>query len=279
IPGGAGAGVQLEALASRYAGRPEGSVRVEGFVDRPVWLSAHLQLRPGVDLGYRWQSLDPARFSAGAGGLLVHPRVYQDYVEDHPFVLRPQVELRAYPFQDLALSVETSLVPNSNFVGVDHFDVDLGLDGIGRMPRPWLPTWGMGYQSSLRFADADRSRSFVRHSIDASLGAAVWAQDAVLVAFGLGDRVYVTPGAATAPVRNVFELWVRINGAFGRRFRDFGPREQWFREPWAPRAWGDSERQAGSTMTRGRGGSTGSGSGGASPTESQWRDAGDGLGD
>ncbi|MFV8754258.1 hypothetical protein ACNOYE_27250 [Nannocystaceae bacterium ST9] len=237
-------GLQVGALAQPYHGRSEGSVRVEGFIDRPTPIGRWFQLRPGLDVAYRWQSLTPGELASS--GLEPNPLVYQRYVHDHPFVLRPELGLRVFPLQDLASFVETGLVPNSNFVGIDHFDVEVGVDGIAREPRPWLPIYRFGYQSSLRFADADRDAFYVRHRLEASLGAGLWLRDVVLMAFGVRDRLYLTSGNAF-PLRNVIELWIRVDGVFGRRLRDQGPRERWFREPLAPRAWADEPNQAEST--------------------------------
>src|SRR5690606_12728484 len=113
-----------------------------------------------------------------------------------------------------------------------------------RRPRPWVPSWGLSYQASPRFADADRQTAFVRHRIESELGLGVWARDRARVAFGVTHQLF---WSSVAPVRNVIELWLRLDASFGRRMRDHGPREQWFREPWAPRAWGDEPTQAPST--------------------------------
>lgn len=236
-------GLQVGALAHPYRGRPQGSVRVEAFIDRPIALGRWLQLRPGLELAYRWQSLTPGELG---GRLEPHPLVYQRYVHDHPFVLRPELGLRVFPLQDLAGFLEAGLVPNSNLASLDHFDLEVGIEGIAREPRAWLPIYRFGYQSSLRFADPDRDLFYVRHRVEASLGAGVWLRDVVLMAFGVRDRLYLTSGNAF-PLRNVIELWIRVDGVFGRRLRDQGPRERWFREPLAPRAWADEPNQAEST--------------------------------
>ena len=237
-------GAQVGALAHPYHGRSEGSVRVEGFIDRPTALGRWFQLRPGLELAYRWQSLTPGELATD--GLEPHPLVYQRYVHDHPFVLRPELGLRVFPLQDLVGFVETGLVPNSDMSSLDHFDLEVGVEGIAREPRPWIPIYRFGYQSSLRFADADRENFYVRHRIEASLGSGVWLRDVVLMAFGVRDRLYVT-SAGAFPLRNVIELWIRVDATFGRRLRDQGPRERWFREPLAPRAWADEPSQAEST--------------------------------
>ena len=54
--------------------------------------------------------------------------------------------------------------------------------------------------------------------------------------------------AGQAAMGDTIELWIRLDAVWGRRLRDYGPGELWFREPWAPRAWGDDEHQARSTQ-------------------------------
>jgi hypothetical protein len=240
-------GVQVGALAHPYLGRTEGSVRVEGFVDRPIALGKFFQLRPGLEVAYRWQSLTPGELGDPVeGGLEPHPLVYQRYVHDHPFVLRPELGLRVFPLQDLVAFVETGLVPNSNMSSLDHFDAEVGVEGIAREPRAWVPIYRFGYQSSLRFVDEHRNNFYVRHRLEGSIGTGVWLRDVALLSFGVRDRLYVTSTDAF-PLRNVIELWIRIDAVFGRRLRDTGPRERWFREPLAPQAWADEPNQAEST--------------------------------
>lgn len=237
-------GVELGALAHPFQGRAAGSVRTSAFLDRPTMLGRWFQLRPGLELAYRWQSLRPG--SLGAGPLEPHPLVYTRYIHDHPFVLRPELGLRVFPLQDLVGFLEAGLVPNSNMASLDAFDLEVGVEGIAREPRAWLPLYRFGYQPSLRFADADRDAFYVRHRIEASLGAGVWLRDVVLMTFGVRDRLYLA-SSGEIPLRNVIELWLRVDGVFGRRLRDQGPRERWFREPLAPRAWADEPDQAEST--------------------------------
>ncbi|MFO7567071.1 MAG: hypothetical protein R6X02_30785 [Enhygromyxa sp.] len=243
-PLGVRTGAQLDLLAQSFADRSESSVRLYAFADRPTWLGPYLQLRPGLTVGLRWQSLDPQRVAAASTELEPHPRIYQRYIHDHPILLQPELELRLYPFQDMAVWTEAQLIPNSDMHGVDHLNFEVGTTGIARRPRPWVPSWGLSYQASPRFADADRQTAFVRHRISSGLGLGVWARDHARVTFGVSHQLF---WSSVAPVRNVFELWLRLDASFGRRLRDHGPRELWFREPWAPRAWGDEQTQARST--------------------------------
>jgi hypothetical protein len=240
---------ELDVLGSAFLERPASSVRLQGFVDRPIPLGRHLQLRPGLTFGTRWQSLDAAGAAAG-GQLELHPRVFNLYIENHPLLLQPELELRWFVFQDMAVWAGADLLPNSDLRGLDHIDVEIGLDGIGRQPGPWVPLWGASYQASRRFADEHRSREELRHRLSLELGVGVWMRDIVRVAVGAGYQLYMTPVLLpeTIWMRNVFELWIRLDGTWGRRMRDYGPAEIWFREPWAPRSFGDDEHQAGSTQ-------------------------------
>ena len=204
------------------------------------------------------QSLDPQRVAAAPTELEPQPRVDQRFVHDHPIVLRPELELRVFPLQDLATFVEAAVVPNSDMASLDRVDVLVGFDAIARQPSPWVPVLGVDYQASTRLADAHRSQTFVRHRIAAKLGVAVWLRDQARLGFGVRNQMFAS---TIAPIRDVFELWLQIDAPFGRRMRDFGPRKQWFHEPWAPRAWADNPRQAPSTQARSRprrGGSPGS---------------------
>jgi hypothetical protein len=243
-PLGVRTGAELDVLAQQFANRAETSVRLYAFADRPTWLSPHVQLRPGLTAGLRWQSLDPQRVAAAPTQLEPHPQIYQRYIHDHPVLLQPELELRIYPFQDMVFFGEAQLIPNSDMQSLDHVNVEVGTAGIARRPRPWVPSWGLSYQASPRFADRDRETPFIRHRVETELGFGVWARDSARLAVGVTNQLFFS---TVAPVRNVIELWLRIDASFGRRMRDYGPREQWFREPWAPRAWGDEEHQARST--------------------------------
>lgn len=245
-------GAEFDSLAGPWYTGLEGSIRGEAFIDRPTWLGPFLQLRPGLKGALRWQSLNRGGANIGGPGFDFepHPRVFLPYVRDHPIVVEPELELRAFPLQDLALYTEGSVVFNSDFASLDRVDIDLGALGIVRQPSPWVPTWGVAYQASLRLADAHRSSFFVRHTLGARLGVGVWARDSMRVTFGVGDRLYLI---GSQRPRNVFELWLRFDGVFGRRLRDYGPQELWFSEPWAPRAWGDHAHQAESTLAPVRG--------------------------
>jgi len=239
-------GALVDVLAHAFSGRAEASVRATGFIDRPTWLSRRLLLLPRLSAGWRWQSLNPERVAATDGTLTPHPLVYQRYIHDHPLLLRPELLLRAYPFQDLALWSRASLFPDSDLRSIDHINLELGFDGIGRQPHPWLPTWGASYQASLRF-DSLGQPFYVRHGVAVELGLAVWVLDTLRITTGVSNQVY---WSEFSPLRDVIELWLRIDAPNGRRMRDFGPGELWYREPWAPRAWGDHEHQARSTGTR-----------------------------
>jgi hypothetical protein len=242
-------GAGLNVLAHSFAGRVEASARATGFIDRPTWIGRFVQLRPRLEIGWRGQSLNSDKLAAAAmlTPLEPHPNVYLRYIEAHPWLIRPELGLRVFPFQDLALSTRASLVPNTRSRGLDHVDLDVGLDGIGRRPQPWVPIWGLSYQASFRFQDLDRSPFELRHRIDGDLGVGVWADDVARVALGVSDQVYLS---TVTPIRNVFEVWLRVDAALGRRMRDYSPSDTWFGELWAPRGWGNDEHQARSTRGR-----------------------------
>jgi hypothetical protein len=161
-------------------------------------------------------------------------------------LLRPELALRYYPFSDFAVWTRAALQPDSDVRSLDHINLELGFDGIGRQPQPWLPLWGASYQASLRY-DSLGVPFYVRHGIAAELGLGVWIFDAVRIAAGVRNEVYL---ASASPLRDIVELWIRIDVTLGRRMRDYGPGDLRFSEPWAPRAWGDHEHQADSTTAR-----------------------------
>jgi len=237
-------GATVDVLAQSFDREAATSVRLYAFVDRPIWLGRRAQLRPGLTVGLRWQSLDPTRVGAAETPLEPHPRIYLRYLHDHPVMLRPELELRLFPFQDMVVFTQAQLITNSDVQSIDHVNAELGVAGIARRPRPWVPLWGLSYQASPRFVDAHRDQFFVRHRVEAQLGVAVWARDTARVAFGVTNQLFIS---SVAPIRDVIELWIRVDAAFGRRMRDYGPNELWFREPWAPRSWADDDHQAPST--------------------------------
>jgi hypothetical protein len=242
-------GAGLDVLAHSFAGQVEASARAMGFIDRPTWIGRYVQLRPRLEVGWRGQSLSADKLAIA--GMLTplepHPNVYLRYIEAHPWLIRPELGLRVLPLRDLALSTRASLVPNTRSRGLDHVDFDVGLDGIGRHAQPWVPIWGLSYQASLRFADLDRSQFDLRHRIDADLGVGVWADDLARIALGVSNQVYIS---AMMPIRDVFEVWLRVDIARSRRMRDYSPSDTWFGELWAPRGWNNDEHQARSTRGR-----------------------------
>jgi hypothetical protein len=242
-------GADLDVLTHRFAGRLEASVRATGFIDRPTWIGRFVQLRPRLELGWRKQTLNANEVAAAdmITALEPHPNVYLRYIEAHPWIIRPELGLRVYPYQDLALSARASMAHNVTSRGFDHANLDIGLDGIGRRPRPWVPIWGLSYQASFRFDDRDRSQFELRQRIDGDLGVGVWADDAARIALGVSNQLYIS---TVTPIRNVFEIWLRIDAAMGRRMRDYSPSDTWFGELWAPRSWAGDQQQASSTRGR-----------------------------
>ncbi|HEY8377788.1 MAG TPA: hypothetical protein VIK91_14935, partial [Nannocystis sp.] len=207
------------------------SLRVEGRLDRPTWLAPRLQLLPGLDLAYRHQSLAPGHgFPRGE----LHPRVYQWYVEDHPLVFRPTLDLRVVAWQDARLVVGADLMPNSDFRSLDQASAHIGMAGALALHRRIVPEFALDYEASLRLRDDDRSKTYLRSRILAGLGLSIWARDAVRIAFGVRNNLYLS---APYPARNALDLWLRIDLPLGRGLRDFGPLEMPFRAAREHRLW------------------------------------------
>jgi len=207
------------------------SLRGEGRIDRPTWLAPRLQLLPGLDLAYRYQSLDTSNaFPRGE----LHPRVYQWYVEDHPFVFRPTLDLRVVAWQDARVVVGADMMPNSDFRSVDQVSMHVGTAGALALYGRVVPEFALDYEASLRLKDEDRDKTYLRHRILAGLGVGIWVTSGVRLAFGVRNNLYLS---APYPARNGLDLWLRLDLPLGRGLRDFGPLEMPFRAAREHRMW------------------------------------------
>jgi hypothetical protein len=207
------------------------SLRGEGRIDRPTWLAPRLQLLPGLDLAYRYQSLDGMHaFPRGE----LHPRVYQWYVEDHPFVFRPTLDLRVVAWQDTRVVVGADMMPNSDFRSVDQVSMHAGIAGALALYGRVVPEFALDYEASLRLKDPDREKTYLRSRILAGLGVGIWVSDGVRLAFGVRNNLYLS---ALYPARNGLDVWLRLDLPLGRGLRDFGPLEMPFRAAREHRLW------------------------------------------
>lgn len=216
-------GLLGEALVQAYDGSSAYSLRGTAFIDRPTQLTPRLELRPGVYFDARTQSLDPGTITDEEP----QPRVYLRFVDDHPLVLRPELALRYLPLQDLVLALTARAPLNSDFASLDRFDADADLWAVASNMRKVLPEFSLGYQASIRLADANRSQTYVRHRVSAALGLGMWAKQAARVSFGLQNALFF---ADPFGLRNVASFYLRLDFAFGRGLRDYGPRELLFRQ-------------------------------------------------
>ncbi|PCC73035.1 hypothetical protein SAMN02745121_06503 [Nannocystis exedens] len=207
------------------------SLRGEGRIDRPTWLAPRLQLLPGLDLAYRYQSLD-SRNAFPRGEL--HPRVYQWYVEDHPLVFRPTLDLRVVAWQDARVVVGADMMPNSDFRSVDQVSMHAGIAGALALYGRVVPEFALDYEASLRLKDPDRDKTYLRSRLLAGLGVGFWLTDGVRLAFGVRNNLYLS---ALYPARNGLDLWLRLDLPLGRGLRDFGPLEMPFRAAREHRMW------------------------------------------
>ncbi|MDC0720823.1 hypothetical protein [Nannocystis bainbridge] len=207
------------------------SLRAEGRLDRPTWLAPRLQLLPGLDLAYRYQSLAEGHgFARGE----LHPRVYQWYVEDHPLVFRPTLDLRVVAWQDARVVVGADMMPNSDFRSVDQVSMHAGIAGALALYGRVVPEFALDYEASLRLADPDRQKTYLRSRILAGLGVGIWLTDGVRLAFGVRNNLYLS---SLYPARNGLDLWLRLDLPLGRGLRDFGPLEMPFRAAREHRLW------------------------------------------
>ena len=224
------------ALTQRFAGREAWSADAALHVDRLTWVAPRWQVLPAIDLSYRHPSVAAAEAAAGTEPL--HPRIYTDYARTHPFALRPSLELRYQPLQDARLFVAADVVPNSDFRGLDQVNLRGGLLGVVSLLHRVVPEFALAYEGSLRLADADRPSTYLQSRVTAGLGLGVWAGRAARVVLGVGDSVYAS---APFPLRNVFELWLRVDLVLGRGLRDYGPLDMSFRPVREHRLWVDRE--------------------------------------
>jgi hypothetical protein len=224
------------AMTQRLAGGQAWSADAHLRVDRPTWIAPRWQLLPGVDLRYRHQSLADAEVAAQAQPL--HPRIYTAYASAHPLALRPSLELRWQPLQDARLFVGADVVPNSDFRSLDQVNLRGGMVGVMSLLRRVAPEFGVAYEGSIRLRDGDRARTYLQNRVLASLGLGVWAGEAARVVLGVSDTLYAS---APFPLRNVFEVWLRVDLALGRGLRDYGPLDLAFRPIREHRLWVDRE--------------------------------------
>ena len=221
----AGAGL-TQAFADRQAWMAEAAL----YVDRLTWVAPRWQLVPSLDLRYRHVSLAPDE----AGAEPVHPRIFTPYAARHPFALRPGLEARWQPLQDARVFVATDLVPNSDFRGLDQWNLRGGVLGAVIVMRRVVPEFSLVYEASLRLRDADRGSSFVQSRLAAGVGLAIWAGQAARVVLGASETLYA---AAPFPLRSVFAAWLRVDVVLGRALRDHGPLDMSFRPAREHRLW------------------------------------------
>ena len=222
-----GAAGLTQRFADGQAWMAEGSL----YVDRLTWVAPRWQLVPSIDLRYRHVSLGREEAAAGAP---VHPRIFTAYAAEHPLALRPGLEARWQPLQDARVFVATDVVPNSDFRGLDQWNLRGGLLGAVVVMRRVIPEFSLVYEASLRLRDADRSGTFVQSRLAAGVGLAIWAGQAARVVLGASDTLYA---AAPFPLRNVFAAWLRVDVVLGRALRDYGPLDLSFRPAREHRLW------------------------------------------
>ena len=219
-------------LAQDYADGPAWMAEGALYIDRLTWIAPRWQVVPSIDLRYRHQSLTSLDVAIAMDP--VNPRIFTAYTANHPFVLRPGVELRYQPLQDLRMFVGADFVPNSDFRGLDQANFRGGLVGVMALLRRVVPEFTLAYEGSLRLADEDRRETFLQNRMHAGLGLGVWAGQAARIVFGVGDTLYVS---GPFPIRNVVEAWLRLDLVFGRALRDYGPLDMAFKPVREHRLW------------------------------------------
>lgn len=217
--------LHLDFWGEEYRGGSAWSARVSTEVDRPIQVFRTVVLVPGVLAAVRYQALDEPQVDQ----LLepTHAEVYNQYIEDHPFALVPNVKARWYPYRDLAVLGETSLTMNSDLQSVDHYDLGGGVEGLLETPYPLFFRYGAGYNVSNRFADRHRPSFFARHELSFQAGLIYTLVGLGRISLDLRDTVFVTP---RFPVRNNLDVILAFDLALGRGVTDTSPMEMLFRE-------------------------------------------------
>jgi hypothetical protein len=211
-------------MAERFAGDAAWSARATGLVDRPIALAPLWRLIPRFVVAYRYQSLTEAEVDAVDEG--VHPEVYTEYVEQHPWALSPEMIVRWRPFQNARVSASAGVTTNGDFQDLDHADLSVQWAAVLPSSVHIVPEYDIGYQSSFRFADEHRGAFFVRHRLSAGLGASFWVSDLGRLMIGGREVVYMS---RPWPTRNAFEVWFGFEFGLGRGVTDYSPLEQRFR--------------------------------------------------
>ncbi|MCX4245299.1 hypothetical protein [Paraliomyxa miuraensis] len=222
----------VSAWSERYAGAPAWSLHATLRIDRPMAIRPALVLVPFVRADYIHQSLDEPDYAPDAEPS--HPQVYSPYLEDHPLALTPGARLRWFPFQDLQLAGEVSTTPNANMATIDHLDASLDLQGIVDTRRPLLVRYGGSYGGSLRLADEDRSRTFLRHGPSLNAGLTYLFPAIGRLNLDVRDTLYLSRPFA---VRNGFDIVLSFELTLGRGIRDTAPMELLFRPLYRTQWW------------------------------------------
>ena len=220
-----------EVLGSRGLGEAAWSVRGALRIDRPTWIGRRLQLLPSAELALRGQSLGPAALVASDP---IHPRIYTKYAATHPIALRPGLELRWQRWQDARVYAATDVVINSDFKGLDQWNLRGGMVGVMAVLQRVVPEFAAEYEASVRMRDQFRGLTYVQHRVRAGVGFGVWVRRSARVVFGVSDSLFASTALG---VRNVLDVWLRIDLVLGRGLRDFGPLDMAFRPVREPRLW------------------------------------------
>ncbi len=218
----------------RFEGTEALSTEVRSRVMRPVQLTSRTAFVPSAGLAYRYQSLSPSRVAASNEN--AHRQVYTLYTAGHPLVAEVAADVRWRPLQDLAAVGGLNLTMNSDLASVDHFDIRGVMRGIASTRKSALFMYRATYEPSIRFADADRPETFVRHRIGAGGGLVLRFIGAGRLTFSVRDSVFVS---RPHPLRNSFLVLITFEAAGGRGVRDLSPMEldlrnqhqnEWWRE-------------------------------------------------
>ncbi len=162
LPGGLGARLDLgggiestpEAIAWRFDAAAQ--------LDRAWRLNPWLQLVP--DLGLRSGLLGPDPPPDD-----LDPWIAGPYRRQHPNQWVARTGLRARPFADQLGIVRLEARSNSDLASLDLVGATLSWRGLIELSPLRGPVWAVSYEPTYRFADADRTRGYMRHDLSTEL--------------------------------------------------------------------------------------------------------------
>lgn len=167
-----GAGQYLHRMAYRFgfSGRLEFSLRA--LLAQP----SSWDLLSDLRFSYRGLSRSTKSIAEGSLQKALHRYVYRSYVRDHPFSLRPRIQLVWRRFYDIRAYLGQDLWLNADLKSLDRTRSWLKVSGLVtpfKTRRHLFWTYDTGYRLSIVPKDTHRSQAFLRNEFILDLKAAL----------------------------------------------------------------------------------------------------------